>query len=133
MVFYQLFMAIADSRFTIAGSRSLYPTFAGMFFLDLLQKLQEWDRALFNLINNGLDNPLFDAVMPFLRIAYVWAPFYLFIIVFVCLNYKGKGVWWVIFFLLVVACADMVGTNIFKYNVHRIRPCNVPELFPHLR
>ncbi len=106
-----------------------------MFFLDsgLLQKLQEWDQALFNVINNDLSNPVFDATMPFLRIAYVWAPLYLFIIVFVCVNYKWQGLWWVVFFLETVALADMVGTNVFKYNIQRIRPCNTPELFPHLR
>ncbi len=104
-----------------------------MFLLDLGQTLQKWDQALFNLINNDLNNPFFDILMPFLRISYVWAPVYLFIIVFVSINYKIKGVWWIIFFLLVVACADMVGTNVFKHNLHRVRPCNTPNLFPHLR
>jgi membrane-associated phospholipid phosphatase len=104
-----------------------------MFFADILQTLQEWDRALFNLINNELNNSFFDALMPFLRNSFVWAPVYLFIIVFVLLNYKLKGGWWIIFFLLVVACADMVGTNVFKLNVQRARPCNTPDLFPHLR
>ncbi len=106
-----------------------------MFFLDsgFLQKLQEWDQALFTVINSGTANPVFDVFMPFLRIAYVWAPLYLFIFVFVIQNYKIKGLWWVVFFLVTVAMADMVGTNVFKYNIERTRPCNNPELLPHLR
>jgi len=104
-----------------------------MFFLDLLQTLEKWDRALFNLINNVLENSFFDVLMPFLRISYVWVPLYLFIFVFVGLNYKVRGVWWIVFFLLVVACSDMTGTNVFKHNLHRVRPCNTPELFPNLR
>jgi membrane-associated phospholipid phosphatase len=103
-----------------------------MHLLGLLNQLQQWDQDLFNLINNKLNNPFFDAFMPFLRISYVWAPFYLFIIVFVCVNYGRKGLWWIILFLCTVALADMVGTNVFKHNLHRIRPCNT-ALFPHLR
>ena len=104
-----------------------------MHFLDLFQTLQQWDQDLFNLINNRLDNPFFDAFMPVLRISYIWAPFYLFILVFVSVNYKKKGFWWIILFLCTVALADMVGTNVFKHNLHRIRPCNTSGIFPHLR
>ena len=106
-----------------------------MFFLDsgFLQKLQQWDETLFTAINTGTANPFFDILMPFLRISFVWAPLYLFIIVFVIQNYKIQGLWWIVFFLATVAFADMVGTNVFKYNIQRIRPCNNPELLPHLR
>lgn len=106
-----------------------------MFFLDagFLQKLQQWDETFFTAINSGTANPFFDILMPFLRISYVWAPLYLFIIVFLIHNYKLKGLWWIVFFLATVSMADMVGTNVFKHNFLRVRPCNTPELFPNLR
>lgn len=99
----------------------------------ILHTLEQWDRAVFNLVNNELTNPFFDWLMPLLRISYVWAPLYLFIIVFAIQNFKWKGVWWIVFFLATVALADMVGTNVFKHNFYRVRPCNDVELFPHLR
>ena len=106
-----------------------------MFFLQSLfwQKIQQWDQSLFNVINSDSANPFFDAVMPFLRNSIHWAPLYLFFIVFVALNFKSKGLWWIVFFLVTVSLADMVGTNVFKHNFYRIRPCNTPDLFPHLR
>jgi membrane-associated phospholipid phosphatase len=109
------------------------PYFCQMFLLDIAQTLQRWDQALFNFINNDLSNPVFDAMMPVLRISYIWAPLYIFIIVFVSLNYKVKGLWWIVFFLLVVASADMIGTRVFKHNIERVRPCNLPHLFPNIK
>jgi membrane-associated phospholipid phosphatase len=106
-----------------------------MFFLatTLWEKLIHLDRELFIAINSKWTNPIFDAVMPFLRTPTNWVPLYLFILVFISLNFKVKGLWWIIFFLVTVAVTDMVGTNLFKYNFLRTRPCNNPDLFEHLR
>jgi undecaprenyl-diphosphatase len=106
-----------------------------MFFLatTLWEKLLHLDRELFILINSKWTNPLFDVVMPFLRTPTYWVPLYLFIIVFVLLNYRLKGLWWIVFFLVTVALTDMVGTNVFKYNFLRTRPCNNPDLIGQLR
>jgi membrane-associated phospholipid phosphatase len=106
-----------------------------MFFLatTLWEKLLRLDRELFILINSKWANPLFDVIMPFLRTPTYWVPLYLFIIVFVLLNYRLKGLWWIVFFLATVALTDMVGTNVFKYNFLRTRPCNNPDLFEQLR
>lgn len=106
-----------------------------MFFLvtTLWEKLLQLDRELFILINSKWTNPVFDAVMPFLRTPTYWVPLYLFMIVFVSLNYKVKGLWWIVFFLVTVALTDMVGTNVFKYNFLRTRPCNNPDLIEQLR
>jgi membrane-associated phospholipid phosphatase len=106
-----------------------------MFFLTttLWEKLLRLDRELFILINSKWTNTLFDALMPFLRNPINWVPLYLFILVFVSLNFKVKGVWWIVFFLITVALTDMIGTNVFKYNFLRTRPCNNPDLIEQLR
>ncbi|MEQ1677845.1 MAG: phosphatase PAP2 family protein [Chitinophagaceae bacterium] len=98
-----------------------------------LNTLLKWDLSLFRFMNNDLSNPLFDAVMPFMRNANHWLPLYLFLLVFVFLNFKVKGVWWVVFFLVTVALCDMIGTRGFKYTFERTRPCNNPDLIGHLR
>lgn len=106
-----------------------------MFFLQsgLLQKLEQFDQWLFIKVNHGMANPLFDAVMPFMRVSYNWAPLYLFFGVFVVLNFNYKGLWWALFFTATVALTDMTGTNLFKHNIMRPRPCADPEFYYRVR
>ncbi len=102
-----------------------------MFYLlesGFLQKLDQLDRWLFLKVNNGLSNPFFDSLMPFMRNPAHWAPLYLFLAVFVILNFKGKGPWWALFFIATVALTDMGGNYLFKQNFHRPRPCMEPDL-----
>jgi membrane-associated phospholipid phosphatase len=99
----------------------------------LLQKIIEWDQWLFIQLNSKLTNPFFDDVMPFMRMGLHWAPLYLFLVVFVLINFKSKGAWWVLFFICTVALTDMGGTNIFKHNIERLRPCSDPLFFDHVR
>lgn len=108
-------------------------TFVIMYLLSFWQNLIEWDQALFKKINGDWTNPIFDSVMPFLRSATHWAPLYLFILVFVLVNFKIKGLWWAVFFLATVAMADMTGTYVFKHGFERLRPCNDPLVAENLR
>ncbi|MBL0232272.1 MAG: phosphatase PAP2 family protein [Chitinophagaceae bacterium] len=101
--------------------------------LSILSQLQEWDQWLFRQINSGCSNPVFDAIMPFMRNSVNWAPLYLFLLVFVILNFKTRGIWWAVFFLATVALTDMTGTYAFKHVFHRIRPCNDPAFSEHVR
>ena len=107
-----------------------------MFFLYLLtiwQKLEKLDQWLFIKINSDFSNSFFDNLMPFMRYPLNWAPLYLFLGVFVLLNYKGKGVWWIIFFVATIALTDITGNYVFKHGFHRIRPCGDPDFFSHVR
>ncbi|HMU46897.1 MAG TPA: phosphatase PAP2 family protein [Chitinophagaceae bacterium] len=96
-------------------------------------RLIEWDQYLFQLINGKGANSFFDAVMPFLRNSSVWAPLYLFLLVFILINFRLKGLWWAVFFLSTVALTDMTGTYIFKHNIERYRPCSDPDFYMHVR
>lgn len=97
------------------------------------QRLEEWDKYFFTKVNSDWSNGLFDAVMPVLRTPENWAPLYLFLVVFALLNFRLKGLWWVIFFLTTVAIADMTGNYVFKHNFERLRPCNDPGLSGSVR
>ena len=98
-----------------------------------MQRLLEWDRALFKIVNSDCANPFFDAVMPFLRKSTHWIPLYLFLFIFVVLNFRRKAIWWIVFFLATIAMADSTGTYLFKYGFERTRPCNNPEMLENLR
>lgn len=105
-----------------------------MYYLaSFWQTIINWDRALFEKINGDWANPLFDAVMPFLRNSQVWAPLYLFLLVLVLYNFGVKGLWWALLFIVTVSLTDMTGTYVFKHNIERFRPCRDPEFALHVR
>lgn len=101
--------------------------------ISVLQKLEQWDRWLFIQINDQLSNPVFDSIMPYLRNAYFWTPLYLFLILFVTLNFKNRGWWWLLLFLCTVSLTDIVSSRILKESFERLRPCNDPDFLGNVR
>jgi membrane-associated phospholipid phosphatase len=97
------------------------------------QRLEQWDQWLFIQINSRLSNPLLDAVLPYFRDAVFWAPLYLFILVFVIVNWGGKGWLWSLALVCTVALADMTSARLIKEFVQRPRPCWDPEFFTNVR
>lgn len=104
-----------------------------LFLLNILQKLEKLDQWLFMAINSGFTNSFFDRLMPFMRYALNWAPLYVFLGAFVLLNYKIKGAWWILFFIVTIALTDMTGNYLFKHVFERVRPCGDPDFFFHVR
>lgn len=98
-----------------------------------LDALQHWDAALFQLINSGMSNPLFDAMLPFCREKWFWAPVYLFVAVFSWANFKKKGLLIMLGLVLSVGLADFTSSTLIKKNVQRLRPCNDPALAATVR
>lgn len=99
----------------------------------MLQPFINYDRLLFQLINQRWSNSLFDALMPFIRNQYTWVPLYLFLLVLVIANFKTKGLWWVLFFLACFALTDLVSAQLFKPFFERLRPCNDAFTAPSAR
>ena len=106
---------------------------AGLLSTGFWQHIEQWDQWLFIQLNNEFTNPVFDFILPYFRDSVFWAPLYIFILAFITLNYGKKGLWWSLLFLCTVAIADMVGTRIFKYGFERLRPCQDPDFFMHVR
>ena len=106
-----------------------------MFLLNtsLLQKLEQWDEWLFIQVNNNQTNSFSDSILPYLRIAYYWTPLYLFLLVFITLNFKGRGWWWFVIFLCTVSLCDMTSSKLVKETFDRLRPCGDPGFFQHVR
>jgi undecaprenyl-diphosphatase len=97
------------------------------------QLLLQADTALFQAINGGLANPLFDALLPLCRERWFWAPLYVFVVSFAWLNYGRKGWFVVLGLVLAVGLADYTSSSLVKKNVRRIRPCNDPGLVVQAR
>lgn len=92
------------------------------------ETLQHIDEQLFKSIHVTCANNVFDSVMPFFRNPYFWAPLYLYLLVFMWMKHKVKGLLWCLFFLLSFAFADFISASIIKPIVARIRPCNDDSL-----
>jgi len=123
--------------FTIGASvSSMFYTFAPMQFtiwLNAWNTVRDWDRSIFIKLNSGWTNPIFDAVLPWLRNSAIWTPLYLFLFFFVVLNFKNKSIWWIVLFVTTIALTDMAGTNLFKHNFNRPRPCADLDMHLYVR
>lgn len=101
--------------------------------MDLLQQIIHADFFLFKQINGRWTNDFFDHVFLFARQAEIWAPLYLFFLLFVVLNFKSKGWWWACFFIFCVTLTDTISSHILKDAVGRLRPCMDPILAGQVR
>jgi membrane-associated phospholipid phosphatase len=106
-----------------------------MYFLsaNVWDKLKELDRSLFIKINGNWTNSFFDKIMPWLREGMIWIPLYLFLGMFVLLNFRFKGLWWCLLFICTIALTDLIGFYGFKIIFERPRPCNDPEFLSQAR
>jgi len=97
-----------------------------------LQTLKDWDTWLFLKVNNTWTNGFLDSVFPWWRDANTWAPLYLFLIVFILVNFGLKAWPLIVTIILTVVITDQ-GSNIIKSLVGRLRPCNDPALSHYVR
>lgn len=94
----------------------------------MLETLLHWDAVLYQWINSGLGNPVFDALLPWCRERWFWAPLYLFVIAFTFVNVQKRPWLIIIGLLLTVGLTDFTSSTLIKNKVHRLRPCNDPEM-----
>lgn len=93
--------------------------------LTYIQYIDEW---LLALIHWQWSSVFFDTLMPWLRNPYTWSPVYIYILVFMWINYGKEGLLWCAALFLTFACCDAVSASFIKPLVHRLRPCNNPLL-----
>lgn len=98
-----------------------------------MQQLLGLDRDFFILINSKWNNGFFDAIMPYIRNQYLWAPLYLFLAVLVLFNFKKNTGWWLFFFAGTAVLTDFISSELIKENIYRVRPCNDPSMADNLR
>lgn len=101
--------------------------------ISIWHKLEGWDKWLFIKLNSQWTNPVFDAVLPFIRNSVFWAPLYIFVAAFMALNFGKKGLWWSLLFVCTVAVTDLIGAKIIKQLVDRPRPCQDIQFMNYVR
>lgn len=95
---------------------------------ELHDTLIYWDYTAWYYINTQWINDFFDILMPFLRNQWTWAPLYLFLAIFMPVNYGRKGLMWCVFFIMAFAMGDFISASIIKPYYVRLRPCNNPYI-----
>lgn len=99
----------------------------------MLETILQWDHTVFEFINQTFTNGFFDWFLPIMRDKYVWVPLYIFLISFLVINYKGKGMVICLFAFVTIALTDQTSSNLIKHAVERLRPCNDPALQNQVR
>jgi undecaprenyl-diphosphatase len=95
--------------------------------------IKQLDYNLFSKMNGQWHTSFFDVFLPFIREPFIWLPFYFFLILFTVFNFKERGFYWVLFFILNAMLSDFVSSNLIKGNFIRLRPCRDPLLIDHVR
>ncbi|WP_291909638.1 phosphatase PAP2 family protein [Chitinophaga sp. CB10] len=98
----------------------------------MLDSLLRGDLRLFFHINGQWHNALLDVIMPILREPYIWAPLYLFLALFVTINFGWRGFFWIVFFLITFGISDQLSLFLKDY-FGRIRPCRDPVVSHYTR
>ena len=98
-----------------------------------MQTIIGWDRLILRHINADWHNPFFDWLMPIVRIAETWAPFYLFMLVFGIVNFKKTAWWWILMAVVTAVLSDYISSDLIKPNFFRLRPCNEPAIADWIR
>lgn len=98
-----------------------------------LNNSQQIDDMVMLLINRHWIHPLFDQIALFMRESIFHVPLYLFIIFISYQIYGKKAIWWVIGAFALIACTDLLSSQVIKYTFNRVRPCRDPYMAVHIR
>ena len=108
-----------------------------IILMDLLEKIWLWidqaDTWLFLQINSHWTNYWLDMIMPWWRDSNTWIPLYLFMILFLTLNFKNKAWIWILFAVVNVILTDQTSSHLIKNFIQRPRPCADEYLQFHVR
>lgn len=98
-----------------------------------IQKILQVDHYLMLKINRDWQSPLFDHVSLFIREASFWAPVYVFLLLFITLNFGKQGIWWALALIGLIALSDILSSHVIKELLYRPRPCRDAEMAGKIR
>jgi len=99
----------------------------------MIETLIHIDQEIFLAINRGLQNPVFDLIMPIARNKWTWVPVYLFLAVFFYVKYKKGGLIMILAAVILAVACDQISSSLIKPLFERLRPCNDPGFADQVR
>jgi len=88
----------------------------------MIASLYALDVWLFYAVNHGLQNPLFDAVMPVITNSRMWLPVYIIGCLYLVVRQGSKGRWCAGILVGTVVIMDQVSSRFVKETIGRLRP-----------
>ena len=108
-----------------------------MYLYKMMQNLMEgiikWDQRLFFHINGQWTNTFLDKLLLWFRTSDNWIPLYVFFLIYLIKKLKLKTWKWVLLAIVNVTLTDQVSSNFFKPFVHRLRPCQDPQVLDKVK
>lgn len=89
-----------------------------------MSSILQFDESLFHFINGEMHNYVLDIIMPYWREKLLWAPLYLFLVFFMVMNFKIKGLYFLLFVIAIITISDTLSSQVIKKTYERDRPCN---------
>lgn len=80
------------------------------------------------LFFNSVHSTWLDSLMFSITDGKVWAPLFLFTIIFIIVKFKGKGFFMLLFVALVITLGDQISSSLLKPLIGRLRPSHEPHL-----
>jgi len=94
-----------------------------------MESILDLDYSIFQLINHGMKNSLFDMILPLLRERWIWIPLYAFLIGFILHNFKFyPALVFLGFLFITVGFTDGLCSKILKKEIGRDRPCRNDQI-----
>ena len=94
----------------------------------MLDFLIDIDTDLLFWIHHHLHTDWLNQWVPALRDKWLWIPVYVFLLVFMLINFKARGWIWILIMLFAVGLADTLSSKVVKRSVQRLRPCHVEHV-----
>ena len=100
---------------------------------NLMEGIIKWDQRLFFHINGQWTNTFLDKLLLWFRTSDNWIPLYVFFLIYLIKKLKLKTWKWVLLAIVNVTLTDQVSSNFFKPFVHRLRPCQDPQVLDKVK
>lgn len=103
------------------------------FTLTFPDKLIKADQWLMLKINREWSHPFLDNFSLFMREPLVHVPLYLFLALFLIINFGKSGFWWMITALAMAGVNDILSSQLIKEFFDRPRPCRDETIAHQIR
>ena len=103
------------------------------FIQSFVNAAEQADHTLLLIINRELTHPVMDHVALFMRESIFHIPLYLFLFFIAFQLYGKKAFWWIIAAFALIACTDLLSSQVIKYAFNRLRPCRDPNMAFQIR
>jgi undecaprenyl-diphosphatase len=91
--------------------------------LTLSERILHADYWLLLKINGEWHAPWMDSLALLVRESTFHVPFYVFLALFIMINFGTRGAWWVVTALAMAGLSDLISAQLVKELIYRPRPC----------